>query len=335
VKRLLKLQDHKHTAKKSSHEHTSYRGLSILLILFGICLLLISRSVNAASYMVTAGVPAPIPSSPAEITNPVTGSAVTNPNIVISGTCPVIIPAIVVMIYDNNNYIGSAGCSASGVFAGSFTISSGVNSLVPKIVTITNDAGPTGQAVSITYQQASSEGSTPPVTPQQPVTLPVTTPSQPIETSTSVLKVNTDTPFLVIKPNESLVWKINVNGGESPYTIIVDWGDGVKTTYSANSAGEQSLEHLYRATKNRVIRISVKDATGKEVYTTVAGVTFRQQTGVVAGAIQTTGGTYISLCQIWVIYLLIVALVPLLWFEARHRQLIVVTSKRKHNSRSR
>ena len=305
------------------------------MVAFGISLLLISNSVHAASYVITAGVPAPIPSTPAEITNPVDQTTTTNQNIVVSGTCPVIVPAIVVTIYNNNNYIGSAGCSAAGIFAGSFTLSAGANVLVPKILTITNDPGPTGTPITITYQAPQPPVTNPP-TIQTPANQPQPqTPQTPTTPTTPVLNVNTSTPFLVIKPNEPVVWKINVGGGESPYTITVDWGDGKKTTYSANSSGEQSLEHLYDATKNRVIRISVKDATGKEVYTTVAGVTFRQPTGLVAGAIETKAGTYITLSQIWLMYLLLALLIPLLWLEARHRKLIVVVSRRKNITRKR
>lgn len=329
MKRLLKLQDHKHTAKRISHEHTSYRGLWVLLIVFGVALAGISNTVSAESYVVSARIAAPIPGTSAQITNPIDSSQIDSANIVISGTCPVITPAIIVTIYNNGSYIGSAGCSAAGVFSGSFSLTYGANVLIPKIVTITNDAGPEGSAITVNYPQPASP---PTSTPTRPST-PAQSPSAP---TSPVLSVKTDAPFLLIKPNQSLVWTVVISGGESPYTITVDWGDGNKKTYAATTAGEQNLEHIYTTTKNKIIRISVRDATGKEVYTTVAGVTFQQQnSGSVAGVIATGDGTYISLINIWILYALIMALVPLLWLEARHRKLIVVVSRRRKIKRVR
>lgn len=331
MKRLLTLKDHKHTAHKLTHEHTSYRGLFLVLSIFGLSLVLISNSVKAESYVVTAAIQAPIPTTPAVIVDPVDQAIVGSRNIVISGTCPVMTPSIVVTIYNNGGYIGSAGCSAIGEFSGTFSVEYGVNVLVPNIVTITNGVGPVGNPVTVTLpipaQTSASDTSETGANGSR-----VSAPQNSAVTATNQLAIKTETPFLVIKPDQSLIWKIVISGGESPYTITVDWGDGKKSVYSANSTGEQTLEHSYKVSKNRLIRISVKDASGKEVYTTIAGVSFTQtSSGVVAGVIGSANAERfsVSLHQIWIMYVLLVSLVPLLWLEARHRKLIVVIQRKR------
>jgi hypothetical protein len=329
VKKILKLQDHKHTAKRLEHIHTSYRGLFVVMAFFGLCLFFVAKTVGADSYVVSAGVAAPIPTVPAQITSPAANTNLTSQNVVISGTCPIISPAIVVVLYQGSNMMGSAGCTSSGDFSGTFSLNPGVNIITPKVMTITNDYGPDGSAYTLTYQQ--------PVVPEtKPPTTPVTVnpkSTEPAATPPAAeLQIKADTPILAFKQNESFVWKIAINGGQSPYTIVVDWGDGTKSTYAANSEGQQSLEHIFKVNKNTLVRVSVKDATGKEVFTTVAGVTFRQQLSpVVNGISQTATSSTLSLARFWIIYGLTTLMIVAFWLGARtqHSKLVLASPKKK------
>lgn len=333
MKKILKLQDHKHTAKHLHHRHTSYRALMVVMALFGVVLLMLQKSANADSYVVSASVPAPIPTIPAEITSPVTGSIATTNNTVISGTCPIVNPAIVVEIYRNDAFLGSAGCSSNGEFSGTFFLLYGENRFTPKVITITNDYGPVGATKIITYPA--------------PVTNPTTNTSSPNtaqptdatpQASANQFQIKTETPFVVFKPNESFVWKVAIQGGTSPYTILVDWGDGTKATYAASTTGEQNLEHIFKHSKNTVVRISVKDATGKEVYTTVAGVTFRASTPLVAGAAQISTAPLLSIASLWIMYGVLVAAITAFWIGSKmqhHSKIAPVTGspKKRYHSK--
>ncbi|MEK9196110.1 MAG: PKD domain-containing protein, partial [Patescibacteria group bacterium] len=62
-------------------------------------------------------------------------------------------------------------------------------------------------------------------------------------------------------------FKINyeVDGGESPYSIVVDWGDGAPVTLlSHDKAGDYSANHTYKNPGQRTIRISGMDAKGSK-----------------------------------------------------------------------
>lgn len=315
MKKILKLQDHKHTAKPIHHKHTSYRALMVVMLLFGVVLLFLHKSASADSYVVSATVPAPIPTISAEIVSPLDGSISTSNNVVIKGTCPIVNPAIVVEIYRNGDFLGSAGCSNTGEFSGTFFLLYGQNIFTPKIITITNDYGPVGTGKTITYPAPSMSQSA--GTQTANTTAPTDTSPQAV---TNQFQIKTETPFVVFKPNESFVWKVAIQGGTSPYTILVDWGDGTKASYAASTTGEQNLEHIFKHSKNTVVKISVKDATGKEVYTTVAGVTFRANAPLVAGAAQISTAPLLSLASLWIMYGVLVAAIVAFWIGSKMQQ---------------
>lgn len=333
VKKVLKLQDHKHTAKLVEHKHTSYRGLFLVMVVFGLCLMAVAKTANADDYVVNARVAAPIPTIAAQITSSSTQSVISSPNIVISGTCPIINPAIVVVLYNGTNMLGSAGCSVDGLFSGTFSLSSGTNVITPKVMTITNDFGPIGQPVTIIYQLPAEITPTTINPTIKSSTTPAKTPSDP-QTITQELQIKTDAPIIAIKPNESFVWKINIIGGQSPYSILVDWGDGSKNSYTANSSGEQTLEHTFKKNKNTIIKVSVKDASGKEVFTTVAGVTFTQTvTPLVNGASQFVNSKQLPLTTYWLMYGLLLIVIMVFWRKTHSHAIVAAGKKKSHKNR--
>ena len=103
--------------------------------------------VAASNLMVTATVPAPIPDGAPIITTPMDGATVQTQNITVSGLCPVITPAVIITIYNDNVFAGSAICSADGKFSVPIVISYGDHTLLAKVVTITGGEGKTSQLV--------------------------------------------------------------------------------------------------------------------------------------------------------------------------------------------
>lgn len=329
MKKILKLQDHKHTAKHLPHHHTSYRALFLLILLFGVCLLFVQRNVNADSYVVSARVAAPIPTVAAEITQPTAGSVLTEQNIIISGNCPIIIPAVIVELYRNDQLLGSSLCTNDGTFSGTYSLVGGTNRLQPKVRTITDDYGPVGVIQTVTVLQATTTQTTTPVSVNTQTTSTVT-PTEP------QFEIKTEKPYIVFKQNESTVWKVTIAGGTSPYSIVVDWGDGTKSTYAASTAGEQLLEHVFKQSKSAVVKISVKDANGKEVYTSVAGITFKPVvTPSVNGiATENNGSVHTPLATLWVTYAFVLAIIAAFWADShmplRHPVRVNTKKKKPH-----
>jgi hypothetical protein len=237
-----------------------------------------SSQVRAESYEVEAKVSAAIATEPAIISSPSTGSEFSVNNTTISGTCPVTTPSQLVLIWRNGIFAGSGPCN-SGTFSINITLVSGQNSLIPKLRNVTNDAGPSGSAILVSY--------TPPVIPENP-------PPAQIETGTTTdiaqdsnqttqeqespakpasnLSLSTEDGFVVFDMSGETSLTINIVEGDSPYTVIIDWGDGTKQTYTFDSAGEKILTHKYATKDNKTISIAVTDESGKTVFLTLGAV---------------------------------------------------------------
>lgn len=314
MRRLLKLQEHKHTAKKLPHHHTSYRGLWLIMLAFGASLLLITRAVRASENLnVTAKVPAPIPTTAAIIDSPLDKTSTNDANILVSGSCPVITPAIIVVIYRDSDLIGAAGCSAAGQFFATTHLIEGANILTPIIQTITYDYGPAGQPVTIYYQK-------PTATYDQ---------NKPV---VEALKLQVDGPFITYKINEPLTWPIMITGGRPPYYLTINWGDNQSETLHFNSSGHQQAKHVYTKSQTYLIHAQAIDALGDSASISVAAVTSLGSAGI--NGLGSTGATIkngdLSFSNIVIIiYWVLAAIILAFWLGTRYEKLMLGARLRK------
>jgi hypothetical protein len=126
--------------------------------------------------------------------------------------------------------------------------------------------------------------------PQPDITPPV------FKTSTGGTPLNQLSPypgqfFILYKPNgyriykTGEVWKgeVSVQGGQAPYNIAVDWGDGSLFHYIQNSSEPFSLSHNYSqaGTYKPVIYALDKNGlfTSIELFITVTGPQVRDFSG--------------------------------------------------------
>ena len=319
--KFLRLQEHKHTAKRLPHAHTSYRGLWLILFCVGLAMFLIQRATAAESYVVNAKVPAPIPSTPAQIDNPKNNTVLESPNIVVSGNCPIIVPAIIVGIYSNNNLVGSGGCSAAGQFFATVHLSPGANILEPRVYTITNDGGPVGDPISITFVLGVS-------------TTAATTGREKIYSASSqsgtVLHIKSSNPFVLYKSGQAVKWPVYVEGGRLPYVFSIDWGDGVKTGLTANSVGLTNLEHIFNGSGSYLVRLTVRDTSGQTVSTSVAAVTSVNSPAVfgVVGSV-TPAENVKGLSGAIIAYFAVIICVIAFWAGAKYELQLFKSGKKK------
>jgi hypothetical protein len=322
MKKLLKLQEHKHTAKKLAHHHTSYRALWLIMVIFGICLFAIQRAVTAESYMVTASVPAPIPSTPAVINDPKDKAVVQTSNIIVSGNCPIIVPAIIVGIYSNDTLVGSSGCSASGQFSAVVHLVPGQNILIPRIYTITNDGGPIGSPISITLVLSASTSTV------------RSTSNSSISNSTSPssnIFLSADKPFILYKSGQKLIWPIKIEGGTPPYVLSIDWGDNTKIAINSKTYGVVELSHSYTGSDTYLIRLTVRDSTGSVASISVVAVSLALgKTPSVYGATLNTDstGSIIDFNGPVIAYMLVIIGLIAFWFGSRYQHKLLVADKK-------
>lgn len=271
MKKILKLQDHKHTAKILPHHHTSYRALSVLLILSFLMLFGFDWVVRADNYTVTASVPAPLPTTPSTIDSPLSNSEVVKSAITVLGKCQILNPAVIVSIYNNGQPAGSTSCSVSGSYSIEITLAQGVNLLVAKTFSITNDEGPASIPVSVIYNL--SELKAPTLIPKNIATNSTSTANNPPST-VKELRVSQDRPYITFTIDQPLEWLIVIEGGVGPYNIETIWGDGTVDKSSQVALGPYKLQHTYTERKSFYPSTTVSDSLGNKASLRVVAVTY-------------------------------------------------------------
>ena len=268
VHKHLKLRHHKHTGRLMAHKHTSYRVLFLLMLLpIGLMALVQNLSASALDLGVTATVLAPVPGGTPVINIPTNGSVVSSSNVSVSGTCPVITPAVVISIYEGATLKGSTPCTTGGAFSTSITVSYGTHVIKATVVTITNEVGNSSTPVTFSYAVPSTPSSSPSPTSAPPTPEPGVT----VDLLQFPPWVISKDNFLLIQPlaaggetGGEVSWKFIIKGGTLPYTVSVDWGDGTIEKYDISSHASRTYTHAYDSVQTYIVKVKVKDAAGRE-----------------------------------------------------------------------
>ncbi len=257
--KLLHLQHHSHTAKHLPHHHTSYRSMLLVVVLLGSLLVWTFRA-SALDYGVSAAVMAPLPAGSPVVETPDDGAVFsTSDQVLVTGTCTVIVPALLVILIRDGVPIGSGVCQADGTFRIPITMVLGQNIIAVKYKTITGEDGPPGQTIVLYYNPPkgttpSTNGSDEPASPADPLI---------IDTVDFV-------PFAL---GETVRFSVAVRGGKPPYTVKLDWGDGSVEVFTVQAAGHQELSHVYKVARAQmVVMMEAVDQTGASTRLHLAAV---------------------------------------------------------------
>lgn len=276
VHQALHLRHHKHTGKILAHKHTSYRVLFLLMLApIAMMVLVDQMEARASDYVVTATVPAVIPSDPAVITSPINNSTVNSPEIRVSGNCPVVNQAVIIAIYADDVLSGSTYCQPDGTFSVPITLTPGSHTLVAKIVTITNDHGTDSQPVIVTYKPLTSQ---PPNTSSDESPQPSRSGQSPqlnnIDDIGSLLRIMAADTHVVMDSRGHVTWRGTILGGTPPYNVVVEWGDGTTNTYKVNDQAEQAFTHTYAEKQPYVVIVHATDTVGNSAVLYSVAVTY-------------------------------------------------------------
>lgn len=232
-----------------------------LLCSLAILILLPAGRVQAAEESGSIGLEGRINSEPpksgATITVPQNGATITDLPTTVSGLCP---DGLLVKVFKNNVFAGATQCQG-GSYSIQIDLFSGRNELVARVYDALDQAGPDSNIVVVTF---------------------------PVSGVTSPTKISLTSAFAKrgADPGKILSWPITLTGGNGPYAITVDWGDG-KTADIISRAfpGTFDITHVYDqpGVYNIIIRATDRDKN----------LAFLQLVGVANGPVgqNNAGGT--------------------------------------------
>jgi hypothetical protein len=326
--RHLHVAHRRHTGHIIPKRNTSYAVLAMILLCVGVLLHQWTRIVSAddsSSYVVHASVPGPPPTTAATIDSPLTGITVTSSPIDVSGTCPV---GTYEEVLRNNFSSGIALCDASGTYHLQIALFEGINQLIVRDYSFTDQAGPDSGITTVIYNPpvatggggttgSTSSGSAPqqynPGTPGIPEPL--------------VLKTNYT--FLGYYAGDPAHWIIHVEGGTAPYAISVDWGDGKTQLYSVKDASDVSIQHVYTKIGgyhgSYPVKITAIDVTGGKSFLQLLAIISNKPKTVFLGTTGSSGpGTWLSgisisraVTYMWSTYGIVLLMLASFWLGER------------------
>jgi hypothetical protein len=272
MQKILKLQHHKHTGSLLEHQHTSFRGIALLLVVTAAALGVIQKQVSAADTIdVTGKISAVYPTVPAAITSPANNTVVYSNDVAVQGTCQYLPPASIVSISNNGTVVGSTSCTVTGTFTIAILLQPGSNVLVARTSNITDDYGPDSQSITIRYDA--------PIAPeaQQTNTSTPQSGSQPGGASSNgtgePVRIIGRSAYIVFGPRKSAEWRGFIEGGTAPFSVTVDWGDGTVETFKNIRSEDLRLTHKYTIMKSQYVQIMARDALGQTTRATYIAVT--------------------------------------------------------------
>lgn len=318
--RILKLQPHRHTGRHQPHPHTSYAGLAFILLLVGVLLAGITFPARAsgpdhpdqktpevfenptgASVGVSALVSGPAPTRGAQIFSPRTGSRFSTSPVTVSGSCP---RDLIVSIFKNNVFAGSAVCSREGAFSLPVDLFDGENILIARVEDALGQRGPDSGPVTVTYASPTFQ-------------------SGPGGGFGKQLFVQAPYATKGATVGEKVTWRFSILGGTAPYAVSWDWGDGKTDLEIARAEGMISRTHTYDRPGNYRVVIRVTDAAGNSAIIQVVTIVVGESTAAIGASSKSAG---LGILLAWPIYLFAAMLVFCFWLGER-REIGVLRKK--------
>lgn len=256
----------------------------IIALVFGVVIIFAGHA-YADEYDVNAVVPYDPPTQAAVIQQPVPGQ-VHEAQQTISGSCQEAapFPDFVVSIWRAGTLLGSATCDG-GAFSIPIILREGQNTLVARTITVTGDYGPDSDPLLLTLVLPIVAQPLPPSV-QQP-TSSTERNNATNQGSLTGLVVSTERPFSIIGSDNSATVAVVVSGGQRPYILQLNWGDGTIESYSLAMPGTYSYSHTFQQTRVYKVHVSVKDALGAYAEYSYSVVTNNKQSASGGGTAQT------------------------------------------------
>jgi hypothetical protein len=178
----------------------------------------------------------PPPSSAPTIAIPSNGQSFSSIPITVSGLCQ---SGLIVKVFDNGVFVGAASCSGNS-YSLKISLFGGTNDLIARQYDALDQASPPSPKVTVTFNDLLL-----------------------IKFGTHVF-LTSNYASRGASPKETLTWPVIISGGEGPYALSTDWGDGSAADLkSVSLPGTIQLAHTYSSagTYNMLVRATDKNGT--------------------------------------------------------------------------
>lgn len=254
--------------------------------------------VSSGSISVTAVVPPQRPTQPAIITSPTNGQSFSTNPVNVTGTCP---KGFLIKVFTNGILVGSVICGPNGTFTVPVDLVIGQNALTAVPYNTLDQAGPSGNTVTVT----------------------LTAPAGGIGFSNELILQSVNY-YRGVEPGQEVTWPIDIVGGQAPYAVSIDWGDGTTEVITRLAPGPFTVSHTYTkvgtgylGTFPLIIRAS--DAVGHTAYLQLTTLV-NGGTGSVTNK-KTPAINYLII--IWPIWIVILLMILSYWLGKRREKYIM------------
>lgn len=234
------------------------------------------------------------PKQGATISSPANGASFSATPITVTGLCP---SGLLIKIFSNNVFVGSTQCN-NGSYTLLIDLFSGQNELVARDYDALDQQGPDSNTVTVSYNNTKF-----------------------IQFGTSV-SLTSNFAKRGANPGDVLDWPIILSGGNGPYAISVDWGDGTPTDLQTQTfAGTFIIKHTYKAAGVYNIIIKAVDSNGSEGFLQLVGVANGKIGQGTATAGAKGGSSALRIKVIWWPMLILLPLIALAFWAGRRNEL--------------
>jgi len=120
-------------------------------------------------------------------------------------------------------------------------------------------------------------------------------------------------------------YQVSIEGGQAPYAIAVEWGDGQHSLLSQATSGNFAITHTYQKAGgyhgSYSIKVSATDAVGQQTNLQLLTIVNAQPNAAIGQLLATGGdgssGLQQALRYIWPSYGMIVLMVASFWLGER------------------